>query len=615
MRMSKLFSQTLRDAPAEADVQSHKLLLRAGFIRQLAAGVFSYLPLGRRSLTKIENILREEMEAIGGQEMTMPVVHPAEIWQETDRWYQVGDEMGRFRDRSGRDMVLAMTHEEVVTDLVRKEIHSYRQLPLLIFHVQTKWRDDPRPRAGLIRVREFTMKDSYSLDIDWDGLDQQYQSHYQAYFNIFHRCGLDVISVRSDVGMMGGKLAHEFMYLTPIGEDTIIICEHCGYSANRQIAKVSKTIPREEELLNLERVETPNCKSIEELANFLGVSKSKTAKAVFMVATIPDVSVNPDTFQSHAVKETEKFIFAVIRGDMEINETKLANALKATSLRPATDEEILEVNAVPGYASPVGLNDVLVIVDDLIPESPNLIAGANEEGYHLRNVNFRRDFSSNLIIDIAAAQEGDSCPQCKHALTADRGVEVGNIFQLGTHYSEALGAYYQDQDGNSQPVVMGSYGIGSGRLLACIAEENHDENGLIWPISIAPYQVHMIVLGGKQKKKNVEAQQDTLKTPASLEIAEQLYDELIKMGIEVLYDDRPESPGVKFNDADLIGIPIRITISQRALSNGGVEFKRRDLSEKRIIPLDEVAKSLHSEIEILKSEINQRVICVEYPDT
>jgi prolyl-tRNA synthetase len=312
--MSKLFSQTLRDRPSEAEIASHELLLRAGFIRQLAAGIFTYMPFAKRSLTKIENIMREEMNAIGGQEISMPVIHPADIWKKTNRWYQIGSEMGRFKDKAGRDMVLAMTHEEVVADLVSKEIHSYRQLPMLIYHIQTKWRDDPRPRAGLIRVREFTMKDSYSLDADMEGLDRQYRAHYQAYFNIVHRCGVPVLAVKSDVGMMGGSLAHEFMYLTPVGEDTLLICADCGYAANRHIARFRKPESEKEELLPVEKIETPEMTTIEELADFLGVPKSRTAKAVFMIATIPE-----------GTEEHEKFVFAIVRGDMNLNEIKLAN--------------------------------------------------------------------------------------------------------------------------------------------------------------------------------------------------------------------------------------------------------------------------------------------------
>lgn len=587
MRMSKLFGQTLREAPADVEIASHKLLTRAAFIRQLAAGIFSYLPLAKRSLTKIENIMRQEINAIGGQEFTMPVVHPAEIWKESNRWYEIGSEMGRFKDKNDRDMVLAMTHEEVIADLVRKEISSYRQLPKLVYHIQTKWRDDPRPRAGLIRVREFTMKDSYSLDADWGGLDEQYRAHYQAYFNIFHRCSLPVIAVKSDVGMMGGKSAHEFMYLTPVGEDTLLICDECSYAANRQIATFQKTALPPEDPKPLEKVATPETKTIEALAKFLEVSKAQTAKAVFMIATVLE-----------GQEKVEKFVFAVVRGDMDVNDTKLANAVNAKELRPATDEEIFAIGAVPGYASPRGLGGALVVVDDIIPTSANLVAGANEEGYHLRNVNYGRDFEADIVADIVSAEDGALCPQCSHPLRATRGVEVGNIFKLGTHFSEALGCYYLDQEGNSRPVIMGSYGIGSGRLLACIAEAHHDDNGLIWPITIAPYQVHILTLTGREEDEVTG-------------IADRLYRDLQASGIEVLYDDRDESPGIKFNDADLIGIPIRLTISQRSLKAGGVEYKRRDREERMVIPLGEVVSQVGEIIDELQTAIDELVVEVK----
>lgn len=612
MRMSQLFSQTLRDVPVEADVISHQLLLRAGYIRQLAAGIFTYMPLARRSLNKIENIMRQEIEQIGGQEITMPVVHPAELWQETGRWYEIGDEMGRFMDRTGRHMVLGMTHEEVIADLVRKEIRSYRQLPSLIYHIQTKWRDDPRPRAGLIRVREFTMKDSYSLDKDWEGLERQYRAHYQAYFNIFNRCGLDVLAIMSDVGMMGGKIAHEFMYLTPIGEDTIMICDQCGYKANRQVAVFSKQISEPEAKLPVEEVATPGCKSIEQLAKFLDIPESRTAKAVFMVATIPETAQSGTRSQSNSADMKAQFIFAIIRGDMDINETKLANALHAGQLRPATDEEIRAVGAVPGYASPVGLENIFIIVDDSIPDSPNLVAGANREGYHLRNVNFGRDYTTQLITDIATAGDGHPCRHCKNPLRSERGVEVGNIFQLGSRYTEALGASYQDQDGTTKPIIMGSYGIGSGRLLACVAEACHDEYGLKLPISVAPFQVHLILLVGKGRQGQAHDGMSQKSNLTTRDIAEELYQDLISAGVEVLYDDREESPGVKFNDADLIGNPIRITVSQRALEQGGVEYKRRDDPEKRIVRTDVIIESVCEEIRLMRSEIDRQIKTVEY---
>ena len=592
MRMSKLLSQTLREAPSDAEITSHQLLVRAGYIRQLAAGIFTAMPLAKRSLVKIENIMRDEMNKIDGQEMSMPVVHPAEIWKATGRWEKVGPEMGRFQDRNGRDMVLAMTHEEAVVAIVKDEIQSYRQLPIMIYHIQTKWRDDPRPRAGLIRVREFTMKDSYSLDRDWDGLDLQYANHYQAYFNIFGRCKLPVIAVESDVGMMGGNMAHEYMYITPIGEDTLLLCESCGYSANRQIAEFQKQQAGEEKALKREKIATPETKTITDLAELLGIPESKTAKAVFMMAS-----------KQTDEGEEEQLVFAIVRGDMELNETKLVNAVGAKSLRPAEEEEIKASGAVPGYASPIGLKDILVVVDDLIPNSPNLVAGANEDGYHFKNVNYGRDYIANVVADIAAAQDGDACPKCGAAMKAVRGVEVGNIFKLGTWYSEAVGASYQDAEGNEKPVVMGSYGIGSGRLLASVAEEYNDKYGLMMPITISPYEVHLVELaGGKGESEEVQ------------KMAGKLYQDLKAAGIEVLFDDRDESPGVKFNDADLIGIPLRLTVGNRALKEGGIEAKLRHESEKSLIPLDQALEKTREIIQILYDEIKDSLEVVPFED-
>jgi prolyl-tRNA synthetase len=587
MKMSQLLSQTLYEAPADADVTSQKLLLRAGFIRRLGAGIYTLMPLGKRVSDHISAILRDEMDKIGGQEVAMPVVHPADIWKETGRWYKIGAELGRFTDRTGRDMVLAMTHEEAVTDVVRREIRSYKQLPLLIYHLQTKWRDDPRPRAGLIRVREFIMKDSYSIDRDWAGLEKQYRAHYQAYFNIFNRCALPTIAVKSDVGMMGGDLAHEFMYLTAIGEDTLILCPACGYVANRQIAEFRKPAPSAEAALPLEKVATPDCKTIAELAVFLGVPASRTAKAVFMTGT----------FTSGA-EQTQKLVFAVVRGDMELNETKLANAIHASELRPAHEEEIAGAGAAAGYASPIGIAraGALVVVDDLVAASPNLVAGANETGFHLRNTNYGRDYTADTVADIASAEAGCACARCGGLLTASRGVEVGNIFQLGTFYSADMGANFQDENGEQRPVVMGSYGIGVGRLLACIAEHHNDDHGLRWPITVAPYQVHLVSLKGAEYAAGA------------------LYDQLQAAGITVLYDDRDETAGVKFNDADLIGLPLRITVGKRGLENGEVELKRRTAEGKQMVDIEAVVPAVQAEIAALHAEIAAKVVPVAYPN-
>lgn len=555
MRMSKLFGQTLREAPADVEVTSHKLLLRSACIRQLGTGIFSYLPLGWRAVEKIESIIREEMVRIGAQEMLMPVVNTGDVWKDSGRWDTIGPELTRFTDRNDRDMALAMTHEEVVSDILRGEIRSYRQLPCLIYHIQTKWRDDPRPRAGLIRVREFIMKDSYSLDRDEAGLDLQYNKHFEAYHRIFARCGLDAISVKSDVGMMGGKLAHEFMYLTPIGEDTIMVCESCGFRANRQVAAFRRDTPSAEEPLALEEIPTPDTATIEDLAKLLDIPEFKTAKAVFMVGEIND--------------EETKLIFALIRGDLEVNETKLGNAAGVRALRPAHDEEVTAIGAVPGYASPIGLKDVEVIADVSIPAAANVVTGANKAGYHVKNANYGRDFEATIVADIAAAEAGHPCPECGKPLDAHRGVELGNIFKLGTRYSDAMECFFLDEDGKRKPIIMGSYGIGVGRLLASAAEQHNDESGLTWPVSISPYSVQLVSLKGGEEE------------------AALLYDELTAAGVDVLFDDRNESPGVKFNDADLFGFPVRLTVSKRSLESGGVETKLRSEADRGMIGRDQ----------------------------
>ncbi len=578
MRMSQMFGRTLREAPADAEIASHQLLARAGFIRPMAAGIYSYLPLARRTLDKIEKIIREELNAIGGQEVTMPVVQPASFWQQSGRWYRIGAEMGRFKDRIGRDMVLAMTHEEVVADLARQEIHSYRQLPRLMYQIQAKWYDDPHPRDGLVRVREFVGLESYSLDRDEEGLEAHYRALYQAYLKVFNRCGLPVLVVQSDVGQTGGQAAHAFIYPTQMGDDTAMLCSTCGFAANRKIAPFRKTLPLEEPLLPTELVLTPDCKTIEDLANFLSIPKAKTAKAVFLVATLREQG-----------KELERVVFAVLRGDMELSETKLANLIGAVALRPATEEEISSTGAVPGYASPIGVTQALVVVDDALLHSPNLVAGANRQGYHLRNVNFPRDFEADFVADIAAAQEGDACITCESGLRLMRGLVVGDMFKLGTRFSEALGCAYLDVDGQPKVVVMGAYGINCSRLLACIAEEHHDEHGLMWPMSVAPYQVHLILLKGTDAFD-------------SAQVAEKLYLELTANGVEVLFDDRQESPGVKFNDADLIGLPLRLTVSQRSLAENGVEFKPRHLPAREIVPLDSLVQRV---LEVRQDKLNE----------
>jgi prolyl-tRNA synthetase len=570
--MSRLFGETLREAPAGIESVGHQFLLRAGYVRQLGQGIFSYLPLGWRAMAHIEQILREEMAAIGGVEVSLPVVHPAELWQQSGRYQKIGAELTRLKDRRDREMVLAMTHEEVVASLAAGEINSYRQLPKLVFQIQIKWRDDPRPRAGMIRAREFTMKDAYSLDADDAGLDVQYRAHYDAYFKIFARCGLPVIAVGGDVGIMGGTAAHEYMYLTALGEDTLVMCDSCGYSQNRQVATSNKAAAAPEELREARRVETPHATTIEELAALLEVPAARTAKIVFLAAEQHDEKAGT----------LLRPIVAVVRGDTELNEAKLANLLGGPELRPLTLEEIASIGAVAGYASPIGLSGGVVVADELIMSSPNLVAGANEEGWHLRDTNAGRDWQPDLVSDIVSADDGDGCSVCGAPLRTERGVEVGNIFKLGTRFSDAFGATYLDPDGNSRAIVMGCYGIGVGRLLACIAEEHHDERGLRLPVAIAPYPVHLTLLRGAD-------------SPAG-EVAERVYNSLKEAGLEALFDDRDERPGVQFADADLIGLPIRLTVSERSLKAGGIELKRRDSADSRIVAEEALVSELRAEL-------------------
>jgi len=562
MRLSTLFFDSLRDDPAEAEMVSHKLLVRAGYVRQLGSGIYTQLPLGFRVQKKIEQIIREEIDAIGGQEMEMPVVHPAELWKESGRYAKIGPELVRFKDRGGRDMVLAMTHEEVVANLLRDLVKSYRQLPAIVYHFQTKFRDEPRARGGLIRVREFVMKDSYSLDADEAGLDRSYQAHHAAYTRIFERLGLSTVAVGADVGIMGGSLAHEFMVLNPHGEDTLVLCPTGDYAANQQIAAVQKQEPAPEESLPTEEVATPGTDTIASLAALLSVGTDRTAKAAFFMTG------------------DGRLVTAIVRGDFEVNETKLVNVVKATGgLRPATAEEIRAAGMEPGYGSPIGAHDTTVVVDELVMRSPNLVAGANRAGFHLRNVNAGRDFTPDAVADITNAREGDPCPRCGKPLELAKGIEVGNIFKLGTDFTEKLNATYLAEDGSRHFVIMGSYGIGLGRAMACIVEEHHDEKGIVWPDAVAPYPAHLVALGA-------------VKDPAVGEAADALYQRLADAGIDVLYDDRDESPGVKLTDAELLGMPLTVTISTRSLAAGGAEVTRRASGERTVRPIAEVEQLL-----------------------
>jgi len=565
MRLSQRFGRTLREDPAEAEIISHRLLQRAGFIKPLASGIYTQLPLGWRVCKKIMNIFRREMDALGCQEMAMPILNPAEVWKESGRWDSVGPALVRWKDRNNRDMALAMTHEEALTDILKSELESYKQLPILAYHIQTKIRDEPRPRAGLIRVREFIMKDAYSVHTDQADIDKFYPKMLQAYRNIYDACNLDIVEVEADSGMMGGNASHEFMLLSESGEDTILISSDNQYFANAERAEFDKGTPPNEEVAEIEEVHTPNCKTIAEVATFLGVPETKTVKAVFFIAE----------------NETEDFIFVVIRGDLPVNETKLGNALGGLRFRTATEDEIIAVGAIPGYATPIGLNKdlgngrkLIIVADDSAVNFANLVSGANKTDYHFKNTNVNRDYQPDIVTDIALAQDGDKCIGSNQTLHEKRGIEVGHCFKLGTKYSKAMNITYLDVNGKAQTPIMGSYGIGVGRLMAAVVEQHHDENGIIWPASVSPYDIHLISLA---KKQTEEAYQQ----------AETLYQALTFTGVDVIFDDRKESPGVKFADADLIGIPWRVTISNRSLKNGGVEVKHRtDASKGEIVPLE-----------------------------
>ncbi|MHB1500195.1 MAG: proline--tRNA ligase [Candidatus Dormibacteria bacterium] len=577
MRTTRLFGATLRSAP-EGELISHQLLLRAGYLQQLATGIFSLLPLGTRSMEKIRRILREEMDAIGGQEISMPVVHPAELWQRSGRWQKIDQTLVRFQDRRGRDMALAMTHEEVVADLTAAQVGSYRDLPRIVYQIQTKFRDEPRSRGGLIRTREFLMKDSYSLDRDEIGLRAAYREHFRAYYRIAARAGIPVAAVLSDVGMMGGGMAHEFMYLSEVGEDTLIFCPACGYAANQEVAEAR--LPAREAVpeLPLEEVETPGTTTVEEVVLALGVDPSRVAKTV--------------AYWSEVARDRPgRLVLALVPGDAEVNLAKLRNATSAVDLRPATVEEIAAHGGAAGYMSPIGLRDVLVIADPALAGRRNLVAGANRPGWHVRNFNLERDAPHAQITSLASARKGEPCCNCGAELELRRGIEFGNIFQLGTDYSRAMGATYADEAGRDQLVVMGSYGIGLGRMLACAAEEHHDERGLSLPISIAPYAVALISVGGEEEVVG---------------LADSVYRELSAQGVEVLYDDRDLSPGVKFADADLRGMPLRVTVSPRALRSGGAEFKRRS-GEPFIVSRDRVTAAVLEELRLLEEELERWV--------
>jgi prolyl-tRNA synthetase len=563
MRSSQLFGKTLRQAPGDAEATSHKLLTRAGFIQQVATGIFSLQPLGNRTITKIRNIIREEMDRAGGQEVNMPVVQPRSLWEESGRAETFVPPLATFEDRRERDMIIAPTHEETATAMARASVSSYRDLPFTIYQIQTKFRDETRPRGGLLRVREFEMKDAYSFDADEEGMDRSFQSMVAAYKRIFKRCGLDVIMVDADSGGIGGKDSNEFVLLTDSGEDTILMSNESDYAANVEKAQfIKKEFPKGE-LGEVEEFATPGIKTIDELAKMEGVSKSKTAKAVFY-------SVDGEV------------VVVTIRGDYDVNETKLRNLLGGSEPRLATPEEVKAAGLVAGSASAVGLESLRSVVDDSITMGSNYLAGANKEGFHLRNVNLERDFKADILGDIAEAKKGYLSPDGKGKLIAKRGIEVGHVFKLGNVYSSKMSAEYTDEDGGQNEILMGCYGIGVGRLLAAAVESNHDDFGMVLPQSIAPYEVYLAGLN--------------LNDPDIAGKAEQLYQELLDAGYDVLFDDRDAPPGVKFKDADLLGIPARVVISSRSLEGGGVEVKARTEKNGEIVAesdmLDAVKKLL-----------------------
>jgi len=558
MRYSHLFIPTLKEAPGDAEAISHKLMVRAGYVRQLAAGLYIYLPLGIRVMEKINRIIREEMNAIGGQEVTMPVLNPAELWQQTGRWDTIGDEMFRLKDRGGRDMCMAMTHEETMTWLAAHDIRSYRDLPQIWYQLQTKLRDEARPKSGVLRTREFVMKDSYSFDRDEAGLDKSYQIHLEAYKKMYSRCGLKFYVVQSDTGMMGGSMAHEFMAPSPAGEDEVALCDACGYAANVELAGSVPKTPKFADEKN-EEVSTPEKRTIDEVTRFLKVTPDLLLKSILVISD----------------KEP---VLALVRGDQTLHEKKLMKIIGPH--RPAQKEEVKEVLGVPaGFIGPMG-HTVRKIADTSLQEGL-YIAGANKEGFHVKGVKAGRDFEAEFS-DIHLAAVGDSCVQCGKPLRIERVIEVGNIFKLGTKYSVPLKANYLDESGNEKPIIMGSYGIGPARIAAAAVEQGNDENGIIWPLAIAPYQALIVPVNVKDEK--------------IMDAAEEIYAALEEKGFEVLLDDRDERAGVKFKDADLIGIPHRVIIGEKNLKEGVVELKERKTGSTEKVPLaeavDRVAKKL-----------------------
>lgn len=555
MRVSKMYAPTLREVPSEAEIASHQLLLRAGFMRKSTNGMYTYLPLAWRVIRKIEAIIREEMEEKGAQEIMMPIMQPAEIWQESGRWGAYGAEMIRLKDRHGHEYCLGPTHEEMVTTVVKSDVRSYRQLPLNLFQIQDKFRDERRPRFGLMRSRDFIMKDGYSFDRDEAGLDASYQAMYDAYTNIFNRCGLNFRPVEADSGAIGGNGSHEFMVLAESGEAEIVYCSECEYAADIEKAELHTIEAPAEEEKAVEKIATPNCKTIEAVCSFLNIPVDHSMKAV--------------AFQSE-----KGLILCFVRGDHEVNEIKVVNTVGVTEVEMADPELLAKCGTVGGYMGPVGLDakKVIIVVDQSVMKMHNVCCGANEEGYHLVNVNPGRDFTPTFVADIRLMAEGDPCPHCGAPVKKARGIEVGQVFKLFTKYSKAMHATYLDENGKEQPMVMGCYGIGVGRTMAAAVEQNNDKDGMIWPVAIAPYEVLVVPV-------NVKDEASTAK-------AEEIYAALQKAGVETVIDDRKERPGVKFKDADLIGYPIRVVVGPKTLTTSELEVKIRRSGEVKMLPLD-----------------------------
>lgn len=566
MKMSKMHVKTLREVPNEAEIASHILLLRSGMIRKLVSGVYGFMPLGWRSIRKIEDIIREEMDAKGCQEIHMSALQPSELWEESGRWYKYGPELFRLKDRNDRDFCLGPTHEEIFTDIIRSDVSSYRQLPMNLYQIQTKYRDEARPRFGLMRSREFIMKDNYSFDRDEEGLAKSYDDMYDAYTKVFKRCGLLCRPVEADTGAIGGSNSHEFTAISEVGESEIAYCEKCSMAATVEKAACVDTPAGDEAMLPLEKVHTPGTATIEAVADFLGLEKTQTIKALLFV-------------KYNDLGEEDGYVAAFIRGDRELNMIKLVNALNIPehAIEFADEEKMgAATGCVGGFTGPIGLHDCTIAVDSELVGAKNLCAGACEKDYHIKNVNYGRDYTGDIVCDLKVLKEGDACPVCGAPVKHARGIEVGQIFKLGTKYSESMGAYYKDENQQDQLIVMGCYGIGVTRTLAAVVEQHHDDNGIIWPMSVAPYHVIITLVNTED---GVQAA-----------CADRIYEELLAAGVEVILDDRKERPGVKFKDADLLGIPVRITVG-RGAANGTVEYKLRRDADKTELSIEDAVKA------------------------